>query len=213
MNLYSSKFHKIFHTMIIVFRWKYFLETMFLKKLYLSDKEKIFFLSLSKKRKREFLGVRYAFKYIGMKMNIFYNEKSKPFLFSEKKHISISHSFERIAIAISSYQIGIDIEKLRKNKKIVKIKKKFVRDDESVFIHPNYEEDYLHIIWGIKESLYKLEGGIFYSFLNHYKVSPFCIKKDSFVSCWIIKNSYSKRFFAFYRKIEEYYLVYVIDNK
>ncbi|WP_238784178.1 4'-phosphopantetheinyl transferase family protein [Blattabacterium cuenoti] len=199
--------------MIIVFRWKYFLETMFLKKLYLSDKEKIFFLSLSKKRKREFLGVRYAFKYIGMKMNIFYNEKSKPFLFSEKKHISISHSFERIAIAISSYQIGIDIEKLRKNKKIVKIKKKFVRDDESVFIHPNYEEDYLHIIWGIKESLYKLEGGIFYSFLNHYKVSPFCIKKDSFVSCWIIKNSYSKRFFAFYRKIEEYYLVYVIDNK
>nr|WP_238526744.1 4'-phosphopantetheinyl transferase superfamily protein [Blattabacterium sp. (Blaberus giganteus)] len=185
---------------------------MFLRKLFLSNKEKVFFLSLSEKRRREFLGIRYALRYIGIKMNIFYNEKRKPFLFSEGKHISFSHSFEKIAIAISYYHIGIDIEKLRKNKKIVRIKKKFIREDESTFIHPNYEEDYLHIIWGIKESLYKLEGGIFYSFLNHYKVSPFCLKKDSFVSCWIIKNSYSKRFYAFYRKIEEYYLVYIIDK-
>ncbi len=198
--------------MIIVFKWKYFLETMFLRKLNLSDQEKMFFLSLSEKRKKEFLGIRSALRYIGIKMNIFYNEKRKPFLFSSGKHISLSHSFEKIAIAISSYHIGIDIEKLRKDKKIVKIKKRFIRDDESIFIHPNYEEDYLHIIWGIKESLYKLEGGIFYSFLDHYKVSPFYLKKNSCVSCWIIKNSYSKRFYAFYRKIEEHYLVYIIDK-
>ncbi len=198
--------------MIIVFRWKQFLETMFLRKLFLSDKEKVFFLSLSEKRKREFLSIRYVLRYIGIKINIFYNEKRKPFLFlPERKHISFSHSFEKRAIAISSYHIGIDIEKLRKDKKILKIKKKFIRDDESIFIHPNYEEDYLHIIWGIKESLYKLEGGIFYSFLDHYKVSPFSLKKDSCVSCWIIKNTYSKRFSAFYRKIEEHYLVYIID--
>ncbi|BAM99559.1 4'-phosphopantetheinyl transferase family protein [Blattabacterium cuenoti] len=211
MNFYTYKFHTL-HTMIIVFKWKHFLETMFLRKLYLSDKEKMFFLSLSEKRKREFLGIRSALRYIGIKMNIFYNEKRKPFLFSEGKHISLSHSFEKIAIAISSYHIGIDIEKLRKDKKIVRIKKKFIRDDESIFIHPNYEEDYLHIIWGIKESLYKLEGGIFYSFLDHYKVSPFCLQKNSRVSCWIIKNSYSQRFSAFYRKIEEHYLVYIIDK-
>jgi Phosphopantetheinyl transferase len=212
MNFCSYQFHTL-HTKIIVFRWKRLLETPFLRKLFLSDQEKMFFLSLSEKRKREFLGIRYALKYMGIKMNIFYNEKRKPFLFpKEGKHISLSHSFERIAIAISSYHIGIDIEKLRKDKKIIKIKKKFLREDESFFIHPNYEEDYLHIIWGIKESLYKLEGGIFYSFLDHYKVSPFCLKKDSCISCWIIKNSYSKRFYAFYRKIEEYYLVYIIDK-
>ncbi|WP_238785034.1 4'-phosphopantetheinyl transferase family protein [Blattabacterium cuenoti] len=198
--------------MIIVFIWKNFYETMFSEKLILSDKEKIFFLSLSEKRKREFLGIRYVLRYIGIKMNIFYNEKKKPFFFPEEKYISLSHSFEKIAIAISYYKIGIDIEKLRKNNKIVKIKKKFIRDDESIFINPNYEEDYLHIIWGIKESLYKLEGGILYSFLDHYKVSPFCIKKDSCISCWIIKKSYSKRFYAFYRKIEEHYLVYIIDK-
>ncbi|WP_185863473.1 4'-phosphopantetheinyl transferase family protein [Blattabacterium cuenoti] len=210
MNLYTY----YYHTIIMVFRWKHFLflETMFLKKLFLSDKEKMFFLSLSKKRKIEFLGIRYALRYMGIKMNIFYNKKRKPFLFPEEKYISLSHSFEKIAVAISSYQIGIDIEKLREDKKIMKIKKKFIRDDESIFIHPNYEEDYLYIIWGIKESLYKLEGGIFYSFLDHYKVSPFSIKKDSCVSCWIIKNSYSKRFSAFYRKIEKHYLVYIIDK-
>ncbi|WP_341655097.1 4'-phosphopantetheinyl transferase superfamily protein [Blattabacterium cuenoti] len=211
MNFYTYKFHTL-HTMIIVFKWKHFLETMFLRKLNLSDQEKMFFLSLSEKRKKEFLGIRFALKYIGIKMNIFYNEKRKPFLFPSGKHISLSHSFEKIAIAISSYHIGIDIEKLRKDKKIVRIKKRFIRDDESIFIHPNYEEDYLHIIWGIKESLYKLEGGIFYSFLDHYKVSPFSLKKNSCISCWIIKKSYSKRFYAFYRKIEKHYLVYIIDK-
>ncbi|WP_185858186.1 4'-phosphopantetheinyl transferase family protein [Blattabacterium cuenoti] len=213
MNFWSYKFH----TIIMVFRWNHFSETMFLrkKKLFFSDKEKIFFLSLSKKRKKEFLGIRYVLRYVGIKMNISYNEKRKPFIFdtgNTGKHISLSHSFERVAIAISSYHIGIDIEKLREDKKIVKIKKKFIRDDESIFIHPNYEEDYLHIIWGIKESLYKLEGGVFYSFLNHYKVSPFCIQKDSYISCWIIKDSYSKRFYAYYRKIEKHYLVYIIDK-
>ncbi|WP_185860944.1 4'-phosphopantetheinyl transferase family protein [Blattabacterium cuenoti] len=212
MNFYTYKFRP-FHTIIIVFRWKHFLETMFLRKLFLSDKEKVFFLSLSEKRKIEFLSIRYVLKYIGIKINIFYNEKRKPFLFPEGKYISLSHSFEKIAIAISSYHIGIDIEKLRKDKKIIRIKKKFIRDDESIFIPKNYEEDYLHIIWGIKESLYKLEGGIFYSFLDHYKVSPFCIQKDSYVSCWILKKYYSKRFYAFYRKIEEHYLVYIIDDK
>ncbi|WP_238858484.1 4'-phosphopantetheinyl transferase superfamily protein [Blattabacterium cuenoti] len=125
----------------------------------------------------------------------------------------MSHSFERIAIAISYYHIGIDIEKLRKDKKIFKIKKKFIREDESFFIHSSYEEDYLYIIWGIKESLYKLDGGLSYNFLDHYKVSPFCIKKDYCISCWIIKESYSKKFSAFYRKIEEHYLVYIIDNE
>ncbi|ACY40388.1 putative 4'-phosphopantetheinyl transferase superfamily protein [Blattabacterium sp. (Blattella germanica) str. Bge] len=212
MDFYPYKFYNL-HTKIIVFRWvrwEHFLENMFLEKRILSDKEKMFFLSLSEKRKREFLGIRYALRYIGMKMNIFYNEKRKPFLFSEGKYISLSHSFEKIAIAISSYHIGIDIEKLRH--KIVKIKKKFLREDESIFINPNYEEDYLHIIWGIKESLYKLEGGIFYSFLDHYKVSPFCLKKDSCISCWIIKKTYSKKYSAFYRKIEEHYLVYIIDK-
>ncbi|AER40428.1 putative phosphopantetheinyl transferase [Blattabacterium sp. (Mastotermes darwiniensis) str. MADAR] len=195
--------------MIIVFRWGH-LKTMWLEKLILSTKEKRFFLSLSKKRKKEFLGVRYALRYIGINMNIFYNEKRKPFLFPQEKYISLSHSFDKIAIAISSYHIGIDIERIRK--KIVIIKKKFLREDESLFIHPNYEEDYLHIIWGVKESLYKLEGGISSSFLTNYKVSPFFLKSDSCISCWIMKDSYSKRFSAFYRKIDDHYLVYIIDR-
>ncbi|WP_185869841.1 4'-phosphopantetheinyl transferase family protein [Blattabacterium cuenoti] len=209
IDLYIDN-HKI-HTKIIVCRCKNLLKTIVLEKLDLSDKDKVFFLSLSKKRKIEFLGIRYALKYLGIK-KMFYNKKRKPLLFSKNKYISLSHSFEKIAVSISSYHIGIDIEKLRKDKKIVKIKKKFIREDESIFINTNYEEDYLHIIWGIKESLYKLEGGLFYSFLNHYKVSPFCIKKDDCISCWIIKNTYSKKFSAFYKKIGDHYLVYSIDK-
>ncbi|AWU44022.1 phosphopantetheinyl transferase [Blattabacterium sp. (Cryptocercus kyebangensis)] len=205
-----NKFHPL-HTKIIVFRCPH-LKTMLLEQFLFSDKDRKFFLSLSEKRKKEFLGVRYALRHIGINMNLFYNEKRKPFLFPKGKYISLSHSFELIAIAISYYHIGIDIEKLRKDKKIIKVRKKFIRNDESVFIHPNYEEDYLHIIWGIKESLYKLEGGPSSNFLTHYRVSPFCLKKDSRISCWIMKDSYSKRFSAFYRKIDDHYLVYIIDK-
>ncbi|WP_317168668.1 4'-phosphopantetheinyl transferase family protein [Blattabacterium cuenoti] len=183
-----------------------------MENIILSKKERMFFLSLSIKRKKEFLGIRYALRYIGMNIRIFYNEKRKPFLFPEKKHISLSHSFGKIAIAISSYQIGIDIEKLRKDNKIVKVKNKFLRKDESIFIKKNYEKDYLHVIWGIKESLYKLEGGIHHSFLNRYKVSPFILEKKSCISCWIMKKTCSQRFYAFYRKIENFYLVYIIDK-
>ncbi|WP_185883128.1 4'-phosphopantetheinyl transferase family protein [Blattabacterium cuenoti] len=200
-----------FHTKIFIIKWKHFSESILLKEINLSKKEKLFFFTLKKKRKKEFLGIIYVIKHIMGIKNFFYNKK-KPFLKGRKEYVSFSHSFERMAIAISLYRIGIDIEKLREDKKIVKIKNRFIRNDESIFIDPNYEEDYLHIIWGIKESLYKLEGGIFYSFLDHYKVSPFCMENDTYISCWIIKEFYSKKFFAFYRKIENHYLVYIIDN-
>ncbi len=200
-----------FHTKIIVLKWKQYSEQFFLKKIHLSKEDKLFFCSLTKKKKREFIGVRYALKCIGIKNRILYNKKNKPFFEGNKKYVSFSHSYEKIAVAVSIYKIGIDIEKLRKDKKIIKIKKKFVRKDEFMFIHPNYEEDYLHIIWGVKESLFKLLGGTYYNFLINYKVSPFCLNKDYCIPCWIINKSYCRKFYAFYRKIEEHYLVYIID--
>ncbi|WP_185851204.1 4'-phosphopantetheinyl transferase family protein [Blattabacterium cuenoti] len=206
-----------FHTKIIVFKWDnsnvIFLDPFIL----LSKKERRIFFSLSEKRKTEFLGVRYALRYMGINKNIFYNKKRKPFLFPrERFNISFSHSFEKIAIAISYYHIGIDIEKLRKDKKIIKIKERFLREDESFFVDRKNEIDYLHIIWGIKESLYKLEGGLSSSFIDNYKVSPFVLTKEDscrIISCWIIKKNYSKRFSAFYRKIDDHYLVYIIDKE
>ncbi|WP_238858485.1 holo-ACP synthase [Blattabacterium cuenoti] len=80
MFLYTNKFTNI-HTTIIVFKWGHLKKTMFLEKFILSDQERRFFFSLSEKRKKEFLGVRYALKYIGINMNIFYNKKRKPFLY------------------------------------------------------------------------------------------------------------------------------------
>ncbi|WP_223843701.1 4'-phosphopantetheinyl transferase family protein [Blattabacterium cuenoti] len=146
------------------------------------------------------------------KKKIFYDKNRKPFLMDPKKYISFSHSYERTAVAVSCSKIGIDIERVRTDKKIITIQQRFIRKDESIFILPNYEEDYLHIIWGIKESLYKLVGGLYYSFINHYKVSPFYLHKEDCVSCWIINNSHSQKFSAFYKKIENHYLVYIIDK-
>ncbi|WP_185878097.1 4'-phosphopantetheinyl transferase family protein [Blattabacterium cuenoti] len=204
----NTKFDEI-HTKIIVIKWnKYLNTTNFKQLLLLNDKERKIFLSLSDKRKIEFIGTRFILRYMRIKINSLYNNNF--FIYKgKKKYFSLSHSYERIAIAISSYHVGIDIEKYRE--KITKIKKKFVRKDENFFLKKKSEKDYLHIIWGIKESLYKLNGGTYYNFLNHYKVSPFCIKKDHSIQCWIIKKYCSKKFTAFYKKLENYYLVYSID--
>ncbi len=217
LNKNFNKFKK-FHTKVIIINWKNFRRKIFLenylfsKIIYLSIKDKKWLKFLSYKRKIEFLGIRYILKYLGINIKILYNKKRKPFfLKNQSQYISITHSYEKTAIGISNYPIGIDIEKIRENKKIINIKKKFIRRDESSFIPTSFEEDYLYIIWCIKESLYKLDGGIYYNFLNNYKVSNFCINKDFIIQCWIIKNSFSKKFCAFYRKIDGYYLIYVID--
>ncbi|WP_185873503.1 4'-phosphopantetheinyl transferase family protein [Blattabacterium cuenoti] len=203
----NINFNKI-HTKIIVIKWYKYLNIKYFKELLINDKEKKFFFSLSEKRKIEFIGIRFILKYMRIKINFLY--KNNFFIYKGKKiYFSLSHSHERIAIAISYYHVGVDIEKYRE--KITKIKKKFIRKDENIFFEKKFEKDYLHIIWGIKESLYKLNGGIFYNFINHYKVSSFCIKKDYSIPCWIIKKYYSKKFTAFYKKLENYYLVYSID--
>ena len=79
---------------------------------------------LSKKRlsgmrsvlhQRGFLSVRHLLKRAGYTdFDLYYNEYGKPLL-KDKKHISITHSFQFSAIIVSKTDVGIDIEKNRKN--------------------------------------------------------------------------------------------------
>lgn len=197
------------HTKILVWEITEPEEVLF-KTLALSRQDLEKYTCLTPKRQREFLGVRCALKNLELPLDIRYNTKGKPSL-DKECYISISHAHERVAVACGSYPIGVDIERL-KPEKILSVKKKFLRNDETAFINPKYEVDQLHIIWGIKESLYKLHGGSLPSPLENYKVDPFSIN-DLYMKCWIIEGSYSKRFFAHHKKTENYQLVYIIDNE
>ena len=123
--------------------------------------------------KRGFMSVRHLlaeFKYIDT--DLYYDELGKPHL-KDGKYISITHSFNFSAVIVSAdNHVGVDVEKQRD--KIVKIAHKFTPFEEYKTL-ANHEAlvRKLTIVWGAKESLYKIyeEEGL--SFLQHIDIQDF----------------------------------------
>ena len=157
-----------------------------------------------------FLSIRHLLKIAGYDdFDLFYDEKGKPHL-KDGKEISITHSFEFSAIIISDNKIGIDVE-LRRDK-VQLIAKKFVNIE---FDYIKKEDDLytnlLTVIWGVKESIYKLynQKGLF--FIENITVHPFEMmhkKGTAEVNYKGLKSTYD---FAF-EEIENYTLVYALEN-
>lgn len=167
------------------------------------------YLSLSQKRKKEYLGVLLCLKLLNMNYEIFYSKNGKPYIKSNYE-ISISHSYELVSLGVSKYRIGIDIQK-KQNQKIINIKNKFIKNSENLYKNFKNESDYLHIIWGIKESLFKLNNGNSWNFLTNYNVEYFNLKKKKPILCSIVINNNSIKYYGFYKKINDYFLVYVLN--
>ena len=120
-----------------------------------------------------FMSIRQLLKQAGYKdADVFYDEFGKPHL-KDKNYLSISHSFTFTAIIISKKKpVGIDVEKQRD--KIVKIAHKFTPIEEYNTI-ANHEAlvSKLTIVWGAKESLYKIYGKKKLQFLHHIYIEDF----------------------------------------
>ncbi len=199
------------HTHVIVWEVSESNEDL-LNMLQLDDEKLEKFKKLTEKRKREYLGIRACFHYLKIDGDILYEDSGKPYIKSNH-HISISHSWGKVAFAISKFAVGIDIEKNRPQK-IRNIQNKFIRNDEITFIEPSKLDDYLHVIWGIKEAQYKLHDGNLWSFLNHYRTQPFKFNYDHRIICEIIDEEHHTQYYtAYYDRIKDgFYLVYVLDN-
>ncbi len=104
--------------------------------------------------------------------DLIYDEFGKPHLI-DGKSISITHSFTFTAIIISDNKtVGIDIEKQRD--KILKIAHKFtpIKEYKTIANH-NALIGKLTIVWGAKESLYKIYGKKKLRFLQHIYIYDF----------------------------------------
>lgn len=172
------------------------------------SKERLFSMK-SELHKRGFLSVRHLLKELDLTdYDLFYNENGKPHL-TNGKNISITHSFIFSAIIISDAVVGIDIEKNREKIKI--IQHKFVNFEKG-FIHK--DDDYIQqltVIWGAKESLYKIYpyGGL--TFKNDIDIHSFQIKNKKTTGIIKVKNwhySYDIRF----EQIENFTLVYALEK-
>ena len=137
----------------------------------------------SELHQRGFLSVRHLLREFGYTdQDLYYDENGKPHL-KDGKHISITHSFIFSGIIISDKEVGNDIEKQRN--KIGIIAKKFI-DYEFNYLESE-TEDYIRkltVIWGIKESLYKLFATPGMLFREHFLVIPFMLNDGETVA-WI----------------------------
>ena len=122
---------------------------------------------------RGFLSVRHLLKKVGYTDDdLFYDEFGKPHL-KDNKFISITHSFNFSGLIISDKSpIGIDIEKQRE--KILKIAHKFTPIEEyRTIANTDALISKLTIVWGAKESLYKIYGKKKLLFRDHIYIEDF----------------------------------------
>ncbi|MEM5563655.1 4'-phosphopantetheinyl transferase superfamily protein [Psychroserpens sp. AS72] len=161
----------------------------------------------SELHQRGFLSVRHLLREFGYTdQDLFYDDNGKPHL-KDGKHISITHSFTFSGVIISSSEIGIDIEKQRD--KIAIIAKKFV-DYEFKYLSKT-DDNYikkLTVIWGIKESLYKLFATPGMLFREHFLVIPFMLEDGETVA-WIDYESKKYRYNTHFLEFEGFSCAFV----
>ena len=104
---------------------------------------------------------------------ILYHDNGAPYLPDyEHLDISISHTRGYVAVALAEEgEIGIDIE--QKSEKVLRIKKRFVNEDESA---ETLDQMLLH--WSAKETAFKMLNRDKVDFLKHFHIKPFEIDES-----------------------------------
>jgi len=105
-----------------------------------------------------------------------YDKNGAPYL-TDGRHLSITHTKDVAAIAISTVAVGIDLEHYQE--KIKKVAPRFLHDLESIDLNKNQDIEYLTQIWTAKEALYKVfrQPGI--QFNTQLCIAPFEMKAPS----------------------------------
>lgn len=162
----------------------------------------------SELHQRGFLSVRHLLHEFGYTdQDLFYDDNGKPHL-KDGKHISITHSFTFSGVIVSDKEVGIDIEMQRD--KIAVIAHKFV-DYEFNYLDKS-ADDYINkltVIWGIKESLYKLFATPGMLFKEHFLVIPFTFD-DGETIAWIDYKGRKYRYNTAFLEFESFTCAYVV---
>jgi phosphopantetheinyl transferase len=131
--------------------------------------------------------------------DLYYDSLGKPHL-KDGTYISITHSFNFSGVIISKERhVGIDIEKQRD--KIVKIARKFtpIREYRTMANHEGLVRK-LTIVWGAKESLFKIYEQEGLSFLQHIDIQDFSLEDTKTTGMITFKNvlsNYTVHFLEF----------------
>lgn len=154
----------------------------------------------NKKQRDEFLSSRFLLKTLLPNATISYNKFGAPEV-EDNNFISISHSKNLTAIIISKKKVGLDIEKI--NEKALKISSKFVAKNQ----HKSLSKEKATLIWCCKEAIYKWHQKGNINFVKDIKIQPFTIDDDGEIGA----EFQSQNLTLYYKKIYDYFLVYVCN--
>ncbi|ASV30480.1 4'-phosphopantetheinyl transferase family protein [Maribacter cobaltidurans] len=166
----------------------------------------------SELHRRAFLSIRHLMALYGYEdKDLYYDEFGKPHL-KDGNLISITHSHNFTGIIISkSEEVGIDIEK--KREKILRIAHKFTPFEEyRTLANTEAIVRKLTIVWGAKESLYKIYGQQGISFLHHIHVTDFSFSENQ-TTAEIIYDGKVSHYHVHFMEFEGFTLVYGIRQK
>ena len=165
----------------------------------------------SEMHRRGFLSIRHLMAEAGYEdKDLFYDNAGKPHL-HDGKYISITHSHHFTGIIISDKdEVGIDIEMQRKI--ITRIAHKFTPVEAYDYITDiNDLVRKYTIVWGCKESLYKIYATIGLSFLNHIYIKDFEFS-DKKIQGQINYEDDTSYYVMKYLEFEGFTCVYAIKN-
>lgn len=165
----------------------------------------------SELHRRGFLSIRHLMAEAGyVDEDLYYDEAGKPHL-KDGKHISITHSHEFTGIIISSTQeVGIDIEMQRE--KILRIANKFTPIEEyRTIANTDALIQKLTIVWGAKESIFKIYAKQGLSFLHHVDVKDFSFA-DNRTTAEMLYHGDSSSYDIHFLEFEGFTCVYALKT-
>lgn len=87
---------------------------------------------------------------------LFATKDGKPYLCNSDIHFNISHTVNKVVIALANQQIGIDTEEISQKRKVLTIAKRYFKPDEYLSLQKSddlYRDFYT--LWTLKESQVK----------------------------------------------------------
>ena len=164
----------------------------------------------SEEHQKGFLTVRMLLQHLGYTdYDLTYDEAGKPHL-SDGKHISISHSHEFSCICISNKLMGIDLEKLKE--KTLKIAPRFMEVKHLENLSTLEQIEKATVIWGVKESIFKIKNEKGISFPEHIFEAEFDLKEGKCEAELHFNNQIENFQIQFYN-VEAYIFVCAFPKK
>jgi phosphopantetheinyl transferase len=164
----------------------------------------------SESHQKGFLAVRMLLQHIGYTdFDLYYDEFGKPHIKPQgcsikDVEISISHSNDFSGIVISEQKVGLDLEQLKQ--KILRIAPRFMEISHLENLSEEEKIKKATVVWGIKESIFKIKNEKGISFPDHIFEDNFAFE-DKKAIAKLKFNDKEENFNIQFDSVEDYIFV------